>query len=74
QNASGTVLSGNVNLKSGLVSAGLTTPTTGASGDAGLSVSVSGSFALLNPSADAQIRSNETALESARLSLASAAE
>ncbi len=69
---SGTLLSGGLNLKSGAATASFSTPTGGSSLPTGASLGISGSYAIFDPSADASVRSYQTALGSATLALSTA--
>lgn len=68
----GAVLSAGLGLKSGAASLAVSTPLSGSSLPTSTSLGVSGSYAILDPAADADIRSRETAVASAALALQTA--
>ena len=70
--AGGNSLSGGLNFKTGTLSAAASLPLSSSSTPYSLVLGLSGSVAILDPAADAGVRSARTALESAQLALTSA--
>ncbi|WP_425148192.1 TolC family protein [Deinococcus sp.] len=70
--SSGSTVSSSLDLKAGTLSASVSVPLTSSKLPTSLALSLSGSFAVFDPSADASVRSAQTAVASAQLALQTA--